>query len=92
MQSLFVRGDATGNDEVELADAISTLNHLFRAQPARPCRDALDANDDGSVDISDPTFTLVYLFLGGAEIPAPFPIRGADRTDDGLRCRPGEAG
>ena len=33
-----------------------------------------DANRDHAVDISDPIFTLNFLFLGGAALPAPYPI------------------
>ncbi len=50
------------------------------------CLDALDANDDGSIDISDPVYLLTFLFSGGAEPPAPFPACGEDPTADALDC------
>ena len=40
-----------------------------------------DANTDGNVDISDPTTTLQYLFLGGAELRC---VDAADTDDDGM--------
>ncbi len=39
--------------------------------------DVLDANDDGSVNISDAIFTMKYLFQEGPPIPPPFPNPGA---------------
>ena len=39
-----------------------------------------DANTDGSMDISDPVFTLTHLFLGG---PEPRCFDAADANDDG---------
>jgi len=51
------------------------------------CADAADANDDGVVDISDPIFTLGYLFLGAQVFPEPFPGCGLDPgTSDQLEC------
>ena len=81
-----LRGDATGSGDIDISDAISTLLHLFSGRPAIGCDDALDSNDDGQVTIADSMFTLGYLFEGGRGIPPPFPIRGADRTDDLLHC------
>ena len=40
-----------------------------------------DANVDGNIDISDPTTTLRYLFLGGAELRC---VDAADGNDDGV--------
>ena len=40
-----------------------------------------DANTDGNVDISDPTTTLQYLFLGGSELRC---MDAADGDDDGM--------
>ena len=39
-----------------------------------------DSNGDTNVDISDPTYTLQYLFLGG---PAPGCAAAADANADG---------
>ena len=46
----------------------------------------LDANDDGAVDITDPIFTLSFLFTGGAVIPPPRSPGGLDLTADGPGC------
>ena len=87
VQSRFVRGDASGDGGVDIADMVSVLNFLFTAAgPSSNCRDAFDVNDDGGVDIADPVFGLNFLFSGGPGIPQPFPFSGGDRTEDDLRC------
>ncbi len=64
------RGDANADGEVNLTDAIFTLQWLFQAGDAPPCLASADANADGFIDISDPTFTLNFLYVGGAPYPA----------------------
>ena len=64
------RGDANADGEVNLTDAIFTLQWLFQAGDAPPCLASADANADGFIDISDPTFTLNFLYVGGAGHPA----------------------
>jgi 6-phosphogluconolactonase (cycloisomerase 2 family) len=81
----FHRGDSTADGAVDLADAVFTLDHLFRGGEASVCLDASDADDTGRLDLADPVYLLNHLFRGGAEIPAPGPIDcGVDPTDDGL--------
>lgn len=83
----FVRGDANGDDHLDLADPIMTLNYLFVPGMARPaCEDAMDINDDGRLDIGDAVRLLNYLFSGGPNPLPPFPEKGLDPTDDPLRC------
>lgn len=83
----FVRGDADGDGEVRLTDAIVLLGYLFRGAAARDCDDARDANDDGSVDLSDAVTVLRYLFDPRvASLPAPFLGSGLDPTEDELGC------
>lgn len=48
--------------------------------------DAGDANDDGTVDLSDPLGLLEYLFEGGEPLPEPGPACGVETTPDGLEC------
>ena len=64
------RGDANADGEINLTDAIFTLQWLFQAGDAPPCLASADANADGFIDISDPTFTLNFLYVGGAGHPA----------------------
>jgi len=88
IQQRFIRGDSTGEEKVDISDAIQILKTLFLGAPYSGCRDAFDANDSGRVDVTDAIFLLTFLFLGGVEIPAPFPSPGPDRTDDDLLCYP----
>ena len=81
----FVRGNANLDDEVDLADAVFTLNHLFLGGPLL-CRDAMDADDDGTLTLTDPVYVLQFLFRGGSAPSAPFPTAGFDPTVDSLFC------
>ena len=82
----FIRGDANQDSEVEMADAIRMLEHLFLGFGPHSCPDSMDVNDDGALDLSDPIGLLLYLFAGG-ELPArPFPQPGVDPTPDALPC------
>ena len=83
--SLFQRGDATGDGNVELDDAIAVLESLLGA--SLRCADAADADDSGRVDISDALTITNLLFLQGE--PPPFPgaqLPGIDPTVDALGC------
>ncbi len=84
-ESRFVRGDTTGDGALSIADAIETLNFIFRRQPAT-CLDAHDTDDDGQLTIADPVRTLIHLFRGAPPPPEPFPDEGIDPTGDGLSC------
>ena len=83
---LFTRGDANGDANVNISDALKALEFLFQAEPAGRCRKALDANDDGAINISDPVYVLTFLFAAGQRIPPPYPEAGIDPTPDGLPC------
>jgi hypothetical protein len=48
--------------------------------------DASDANDDGSVDVSDAVRLLLHLFGGTGPLPAPHGFCASDPTADGLDC------
>ncbi len=83
---VFVRGDATGDELVDLSDPISVLSHLFERGNPLVCSDAADQDDSGVVDLSDPVGMLGFLFLGGAPPSPPFPLSGMDLSPDGLSC------
>ena len=72
---------------VNIADAILILTVLFEPNiPPVPCENALDVNDDGSLDISDAIYGLAYLFSNGDPPPEPFPLCGEDTTPPGIPC------
>ena len=82
----FIRGDFTLDLEIQLADPIATLDHLFLSGGEPLCRKAGDSNDDGELGLSDALYTLSYLFLGSAAPDAPFPSCGNDPSEDRLDC------
>lgn len=83
----LVRGDANSSGSIEpLADAIVALNYLFVSVSGVTCLEALDCNDDASVNLADPVMLLAWGFAMGSPLPAPFPDCGVDPTDDPLTC------
>lgn len=84
----FVRGDANLSGKVDISDAIDIFRHVAQGYTP-PCVDALDADDSGAIDITDGIQVITYLFLRGDPLPAPFPTRGEDPTDDALGCETG---
>ena len=79
--SQFRRADFNADGQINIADAIGTLNFLFVGGTPPPCEKAADANGDASVNISDATYALSFLFSGGAAPPAPSPDCGVEPTD-----------
>ncbi len=89
----FQRGDADGDGQVILTDAIVVLNYLFReGSPRLSCPDAADTNDDAVINLTDPVAVLNYLFQKGEPPAPPGPAEcGEDTTGDelptcGSRC------
>ncbi len=85
----FLRCDSNGDGEIDIADAIWTVNALFLGGPVSLCADAADCNDDEFVDISDSLFTVTYQFMGGDAPPAPYPECGLDDDVTELSCPDG---
>lgn len=83
--SIFIRGDSNGDNAVNIADPITTLNYLFQSGTAL-CLVAMDANGDGTVDIADPLAVLQYINGQGPAPSAPFPNCGEDSTGSMLEC------
>ncbi len=81
---LFIRGDANDDGEVNISDAIYTLEWLFLGKPPPEVLDSADTDDDGKNDISDPIFLLNALFIKGGPLPPPYPQDGRDPTEDNL--------
>ena len=58
-----IAGDADGDEDVDLADALRVTQYLFGGGPApEPCVLAGDITGDGSVGIGDVSFYFSYLF------------------------------
>ncbi len=84
----FLRGDANGDEMVNVADGVAILSYLFTGG-ALPCLDAADTDDGGQVDLADAISIFSYLFQGGPPPGVPFPVPGTDLADtDALDCGP----
>ena len=83
-EELFQRGNVDGNVRVNLTDAVSILNHLFRGAPEPTCPDSADTDDNGQINLSDAIRLLNHLFLGGEMPPDPGFDCGIDPTPDAL--------
>jgi hypothetical protein len=82
----FLRGDVNGDQALNIADPVATLNSLFQGG-LLTCEDAADFDDSGRVEITDAIASLDFSFRDGSPPPAPFPTPGEDPTDDSLECR-----
>ncbi len=81
---LFIRGDCSQNQVVELTDSVVLLHYIFLGEQKPACLDACDFNDDGRNNLGDALGLLLYLFHGNAQPKSPFPELGFDPTVDGL--------
>jgi hypothetical protein len=83
----FKRGDANGDDLLNITDPIYIIEKLFLDPQPIPCPDAADVDDDGRINITDGIAVAAYLFLGTAPAPSsPFEQCGPDPTSDALLC------
>ena len=70
----FHRGDADGDGQLHVTDAIRILVSLFLGGlPAIHCLDAADADDNGIVELTDAVRILSFLFLGLEPPASPGP-------------------
>jgi N-acetylneuraminic acid mutarotase len=82
----FRRGDVQPDGEVDIADVVRIILHLFAGGPAIACLDAADADDSGELALTDAVFLLDHLFRGGPPLPAPASSAAGDPTPDLLPC------
>jgi hypothetical protein len=87
-EGIFVRGDTNGDRVINVSDSSAILSFLVDGSSPTGCLDALDADDNGTIDLFDSEYLLAYLFAGGAAPPLPFPSEGPDPSPDGLVCPP----
>ena len=70
-----------------MKDPVFVLSFLFIAGSAPPpCEKAADANDNGTVNLTDAVHLLSFIFSGGPEPGPPFAACGPDPTFDKLSC------
>jgi len=69
---VWIRGDANGDERLDISDPILMLGRLFLGDLTREtCAPALDVNGDELFDISDPIILLRFLFQGDQLLPPP---------------------
>ena len=77
----YIRGDADGSGRINVIDAVVTVQVVLGvAAPRFACPEALNANDDGGVNLTDALTLLRYVFLDGPGLAAPFPECGSHFT------------
>jgi len=81
----FVRGDADGDGQFAIGDAIVILTHMFSSGPIG-CAKTADLDDNGTLALNDPIYLLSYMFVSGPAPLPPFPACGEDPTPDPIDC------
>jgi len=61
----FIYGDANGDKQITVTDAIYLINYLFKGGPAPDPLEAGDADCSGAVNVNDVIYLINYLFKGG---------------------------
>jgi len=61
----FIRGDANGDETVNVADIVYTVNFLYRGGDPPDPMQAGDANSDDIVNVADVVYLVNYLYRGG---------------------------
>ena len=65
-----------------ISDAFKVLQYLFTGETELACEDAADSDDNALLNLSDPVFTLNWLFLQGPDFPVPFAQLAEDPSQD----------
>jgi photosystem II stability/assembly factor-like uncharacterized protein len=67
----FVCGDANGDEQVNVGDAVFLIAYVFSGGPPPDPVCEGDANGDGGVNVGDAVYLIAYVFSGG-----PPPVEG----------------
>lgn len=67
----YLRGDANGDLNINVGDAVFLINYIFKNGTAPALVVQGDANCDGRINVGDAVFLINYIFKGGAA-----PIQG----------------
>ena len=85
----FIRWNANNDDNVDIADAIYILEHLFKDPTLTiSCLDSADTDDSGQINITDAIVLLRYLFTDSpVGMKDPYLTCGVDPSpNDSLGC------
>jgi hypothetical protein len=67
----YLCGDANGDDEIHVADAVFLINNIFSGGPLPDPVCVGDANGDGDLNVADAVYLIMHVFSGG-----PGPVAG----------------
>lgn len=65
----YVCGDANGDGETTISDAVYLINYIFKSGPAPDPVDAGNLNCENDVDVTDVVYLINYLFRSGPMPP-----------------------
>lgn len=65
----FMRGDANGDEELNMLDIMHIINYLYKAGPDPIPMDAADANYDTTINLMDASYLMDYFYRGGPPPP-----------------------
>jgi agmatine/peptidylarginine deiminase len=68
---VYICGDANGDGEINVADAVFVINYVFKGGPAPIPDIAGDANGDGETNLADAVYVISYVFKGGPPPQCP---------------------
>jgi len=60
-----VCGDADGDDQISVADAVALINYIFKGGPAPDPLCVGDANHDSDLNVGDAVHIINFIFKGG---------------------------
>jgi hypothetical protein len=87
VEKQFQRGDADGNEKINVSDAVWIIQVIVgNFTAAYDCEDALDADDNGVLEVEDAVPVLQWVFQRGSALDEPFLGCGTDPTADSLTC------
>ncbi|MEZ5357592.1 MAG: hypothetical protein R3F48_02095 [Candidatus Zixiibacteriota bacterium] len=70
IEDSFMWGNVDCNDGVNIGDAVSLINFIFKGRACPPIMNWADVNADCTVNVGDAVYLIYYIFTGG---PAPQP-------------------
>lgn len=62
----YLCGDANGDDEINVGDAVFIINSVFKGGPLPEPIEAGDANADGETNVGDAVYIINHVFKGGS--------------------------
>lgn len=72
----YICGDASGDETVNVSDAVFIINYVFAGGDAPVPLESADADCSGTVNVSDAVVIINYVFVGGYD--------PCDTNDDGI--------